>query len=208
MFRRSPSSIILLITAAMLLAPASALRPAEAAVDPLQGEIIMFAGNFAPRGWALCNGQILAVSQNAALFSLLGTTYGGDGRISFGLPDLRGRVAMHPGRGPGVTARRLGEKGGTETVTLTEAQIPSHTHAAKATVRATSTAGNQKLPTGHIPAGGGAQYSDTKPNVAMGATMVEVANAKAGGGQAHTNMPPFLTVNFIIALKGTYPSRN
>ena len=107
--------------------------------DPFIAEIIMFGGNFAPRGWAFCDGQLLSISSNSALFSILGTTYGGDGRTTFGLPDLRGRVAMHPGSGPGLTQRRLGEKSGMETVTLTTNQIPSHNHTATATASGTGT---------------------------------------------------------------------
>jgi microcystin-dependent protein len=102
--------------------------PSRSAVEPFIAEIMMFAGNFAPRGWALCDGQLLSVSSNAALFSLLGTTYGGDGRTTFALPDLRGRTAIHPGSGPGLSTRRLGERGGSETTTLSISQMPAHNH--------------------------------------------------------------------------------
>ena len=172
--------------------------------EPFTAEIRIFAGNFAPRGWAFCDGQLLPISQNTALFSLIGTTYGGDGRTTTALPNLQGRAPMHPGRGPGLTSRRLGEKVGVETVTLVEAQIPSHTH----TARATTTAADTGLPSNTTAFGrsfGGQAYqTDTSSN------LVDLASstlATTGGGQAHTNVQPYLTLNFIIALVGLYPSR-
>ena len=175
--------------------------------DPFVGEIRMFAGNFAPRSWAFCDGQLLAVSQNDALFSLLGTIYGGDGRTTFGLPDLRGRVPLHAGQGPGLTNRRLGSKGGSETVTLTTNQIPSHRH----TLSATPNAGDSMSPVNKVPAltplasgAGRPWYSDETPDTQMSST----AFTNSGGSRSHINEMPTLCVNFIIALFGIYPSRN
>ena len=172
--------------------------------EPFIAEIIMFGGNFAPRGWALCDGQLLSISSNSALFSLLGTTYGGDGRTTFGLPDLRGRVAIHPGTGPGLSTYRLGQKAGAENVTLNLNQIPSHTHQAKAHAGP----GNRNTATGSAwsdDAGvSWAAYTNTAPT----ANMHTGAIANAGGSQSHTNIQPYLCVNFIIALVGVFPSRN
>lgn len=170
--------------------------------EPFVGEIRMFAGNFAPRGWAFCDGQLLAVSQNDALFSLLGTIYGGDGRTTFGLPDLRGRVPLHAGDGPGLSPRRLGAKGGAEKVTLTVNQMPSHDH--KVSV---SSAGG-------IESNARGEYLANSPNVSMwrAATPDESMNAESisdvGGSRSHTNVAPFLCVHFIMALVGIYPSRH
>ena len=176
--------------------------------EPFLAEIRIFAGNFAPRGWAFCDGQLLPIAQNTALFSLIGTTYGGDGRTTTALPNLQGRAPMHPGRGPGLTARRLGEKVGIETVTLSEAQIPSHSHTARVE---SATRGNVKTPStssslsrGTGSAAGKAYQSDTTAN------LVDLASATlstTGGGQGHENRQPYLVLNFIIALVGTYPSR-
>jgi microcystin-dependent protein len=176
------------------------------AQEPFIGEIRMFGGNFAPRGWAFCDGQLLPIAQNTALFSLLGTMYGGDGRTTFGLPDLRGRFPMHPGTGPGLSPRTQGEKDGAEQVTLTLAQIPAHTHSAE--VAADSTIGASDQPRGALPARNASATPGygTDPNVRMDSAMVRLA--PAGGGQPHNNMPPFHTVNFIIALQGIFPSRN
>ncbi|MCB1045355.1 MAG: phage tail protein [Acidobacteria bacterium] len=169
--------------------------------EPFVAEIRIFAGNFAPRGWAFCNGQLLPIAQNTALFSLIGTTYGGDGRTTTALPNLEGRAPMHPGRGPGLTARRLGERGGVETVTLTEAQIPNHNH----TMMATDEDGNRQDPAGNTFARGTNMY--VAP-VASTQQFAEQALPSSGGSQAHNNMQPFLTMNFIIALVGLYPSRS
>lgn len=169
--------------------------------EPFIAEIRIFAGNFAPRSWAFCDGQILPISQNTALFSLIGTTYGGDGRTSMGLPNLQGRCPMHPGRGPGLTARRLGEVGGTPTVTLSEAQMPDHNHAPQGS----GDPANQRGPSGNLPAvgvgRGAVAYS------ASGSTTGFERLGSAGGGQAHNNLQPYLGLNFIIALQGLYPSR-
>ncbi len=171
--------------------------------DPFIGEIRMFAGNFAPRGWALCDGQLLPITQNTALFSILGTTYGGDGRETFALPDLRGRVPMHAGSSPGLSPRNLGQKGGTETNTLTIAQLPPHRHS----VSAVAEDGNQSVATDNLPAGTKVldkEYSDAAPNTKMSDFMINAT----GGGQPVNNIQPYQTVNFIIALHGVYPSRN
>ncbi|NND73801.1 MAG: phage tail protein [Ilumatobacter sp.] len=172
--------------------------------EPFVGEIRMFAGNFAPRGWAFCDGQLLAVSQNDALFSLLGTIYGGDGRTTFGLPELRGRVPIHAGTGPGLSPRRLGAKFGSEEETLTSAQIGQHRH----TFNAVSEAGTDNVPLGHTvaPVAAGNPYrtpADGLPLVSLDPT----AALPAGGSRGHTNLMPALCVNFIIALFGIYPSR-
>jgi microcystin-dependent protein len=170
------------------------------------GEIKIFAGNFAPTGWALCDGSLLPISQNTALFSLLGTTYGGNGTTTFALPDLRGRFPMHPGTGANLTPRNLGDVGGQETVTLTAAQMPVHTHTAS--VAADSTVATTDQPQSAFPgrnASATPSYGKTV-NAAMASSAVVLA--PAGGGQAHPNMPPFECVNFIIALQGIFPSRN
>ena len=169
--------------------------------EPFIAEIRIFAGNFAPRGWAFCNGQLLPISQNTALFSLIGTTYGGDGRTTTALPNLEGRAPMHPGRGPGLTARRLGERGGAETVTLTEAQMPSHGH----DYQGTNATAQQAEPGGAHPA-----RSPDEDAYGSGATVAMSADATGhnGGGQPHNNLQPFLVLNFIIALTGLYPSRS
>jgi microcystin-dependent protein len=170
--------------------------------EPFIAEIRIFAGNFAPRGWAFCDGQLLPISQNTALFSLIGTTYGGDGRSTTALPNMQGRVPMHPGRGPGLTSRRLGQRGGVEMVTLSEAQMPNHTH----TMNAAGGRGDAQAPsqsTAYARASGGLPYHGGTPDV----DMADQALESAGGSQAHNNLQPFLVMNFIIALVGLYPSR-
>ncbi len=169
--------------------------------EPFVGEVRMFAGNFAPRGWAFCDGQLLAVSQNDALFSLLGTIYGGDGRTTFGLPDLRGRIPIHAGNGPGLSQRRLGAKGGAENVTLTVNQLPSHTHPAQASDAPAS----ELLPVGRAP--GVAQAQAYGDRLLGPVNMNTQAITSVGGSRSHTNEMPYLCVNFIIALVGIYPSR-
>lgn len=169
--------------------------------DPFVGEIRMFAGSFAPRGWAFCDGQLLAISQNDALFSLFGTVYGGDGRDTFGLPDCRGRVPIHQGQGPGLSDRRLGSKGGADAVTLTPAQLPSHNHP----LQVSTANGAEASPVGNVLAGSALLdlYADELPDTAMAAA----ALAAAGGGVAHDNDQPLLAIHFIVALVGVYPSR-
>lgn len=170
--------------------------------EPFVGEIRMFAGNFAPRGWAFCDGQLLAVSQNDALFSLLGTIYGGDGRTTFGLPDLRGRIPIHAGHGPGLSERRLGSKGGAEKETLTVNQLPSHTHP----WQASTTIADESAPSANVTAQPSAVnlYFSASPAV----NLAGAAISNDGGSRSHTNMMPFLCVHFIIALFGIYPSRH
>jgi len=172
-------------------------------VETFLGEIRMFAGNFAPTGWAFCQGQLLPIAQNQALFSLLGTTYGGDGRTTFALPDLRGRVPVGFGQGPGLSNRVIGDQFGSELVTLNINQMPSHYH----TVNAVTTEGNQNLPTNSLPANTKTldkEYSDANANTTMKATMVN----PTGGSQPFGVSQPSLGVNFIIALQGVFPSRN
>lgn len=175
--------------------------------EPFVAEIRIFAGNFAPRGWAFCDGQLLPISENTALFSLIGTTYGGDGRTTMALPNLQGRAPMHPGRGPGLTARRLGEKVGVETVTLTEAQIPSHSHTARATTSPAPVSITAPSSTTALARSGGGQtyQSNTTANLV---DMASQTLSTTGGSQAHANNQPYLTLNFIIALVGLYPSRS
>lgn len=169
--------------------------------EPFIGEVRWFAGNFAPRGWANCDGQLLAISQNTALFSLLGTTYGGDGRTTFGLPDLRGRAMVHEGRGPGLSDRRLGQRSGSETEVLTASQIPSHNHQLKAN----SSRGDSVLPNDRVLANTGRTRLYSAPGSdSMGVTSI----ASSGQGDAHENMQPFITLRCIIAIQGLYPSRS
>ncbi len=179
-------------------------------MEPFIGQIIMFAGNFAPRGWALCDGQLLAISENSALFSILGTTYGGDGRTTFGLPDLRGRVPMHAGSGPGRTPRSLGSAGGSETNTLNVNQLPSHTHDAQAKVQtpASNDIGNQHSPEGNYPAASKEEPYTDAANTSMGEVKAEVTVGNTGANQPINNVQPFQCVNYIIALQGEYPSRS
>ena len=165
---------------------------------PYVGEIRLFAGNFAPQGWMFCQGQLLSIAENDVLFTLVGTTYGGDGENSFALPDLRGRVPVHQGQVSGLTPRTLGEVGGTETVTLTASQLPVHTHALHANgAAATGTAPGGAL----LAATGSASYDPGAAATAMAAGAV----GSAGGSQPHDNMAPTLTVNYIISLYGVYP---
>ena len=171
--------------------------------EPFIGEIRIFGFTYAPRSWAFCDGQVLSIAQNTALFSLLGTTYGGDGRTTFNLPDLRGRAPIHHGNGPGLNTYQLGQKGGAETVTLTANEMPSHTHS----IQAVSGIGDAKSPTGNFLA----QANDGEANFSTsGATAYLNPNActVAGGSQAHSNLPPYLAINFSIALVGIYPSRS
>lgn len=182
--------------------------------EPFIAQIVMFGGNFAPRSWAYCEGQLLPIAQNTALFSLLGTIYGGDGRTTYGLPDLRGRFPMHKGSGPSLTPRSLGQKSGAETHTLNATQMPSHTHAVNNTlsVKASNGVGNQTQPGGNVPAkanDGESNYAPDDVNADQTSPLAgAVTNGNTGGTFPHNNMPPFLCVNFIIALVGTYPSRS
>lgn len=182
------------------------------------GEVRMFAGNFAPRSWAFCEGQLLPISQNSALFSILGTIYGGDGRTTFALPDLRGRSPIGPRNGPGLSDRRLGEKGGTPTNTLNITQLPSHTHTASGTVHVSNAAGNSNSPENNYPALAAGRDSTTgsqvqvncyanSHNASMAANSVSVTVGNTGGNQSVNNMQPYLAIYYIIAIYGVYPSR-
>lgn len=169
--------------------------------EPFVGEIRMFAGNFAPRGWAFCDGQLLAISQNDALFSLLGTIYGGDGYTTFGLPDHRGRLALNMGQSSGLSDRRQGIAIGAEDVTLTTNQIPSHTHP----LQAQSEEGEYTLPLENkiAPNLKLMHFSEVNPDNDMKSDLITTT----GGSRSHTNLMPFLCINYIIALFGIYPSR-
>ncbi|HEY0510731.1 MAG TPA: tail fiber protein [Thermoanaerobaculia bacterium] len=172
-------------------------------MDPFVAEIRIFPFNFAPKGWAFCDGQILPLSQNTALFSLLGTTYGGDGKSNFALPNMQGNAPMHPGQGPGLSLHDLGETGGSETVTLLESEIPSHSHGVMAT-------GQQALVRQPSPSVGLGRSSGTPAYNSTTTNLVNMADqtiAPAGGDQPHNNMQPYLTLNFCIALQGVYPPR-
>lgn len=174
-------------------------------MDPFVAEIRIFPFNFPPKGWAFCNGQLLPIAQNTALFSLLGTTYGGNGQSTFALPDLQGSVPMHPGQGPGLSLHDLGELSGSETVTLLDSEMPSHTHP----MRANDGDGSLASPTNRVSSAPGADrdifwYKDGVPN----ATMNPGALTTSGGSQPHNNLMPYLTVNFCIALQGVFPPRS
>ncbi|MEG3152022.1 tail fiber protein [Sphingomonas sp. ZT3P38] len=182
--------------------------------NPFLGEIRMFAGVFAPRGFAFCNGQTIAIAENDALYTLIGTTYGGDGVTTFGLPDLRGRVPINQGQGPGLSSYVIGQKAGTESVTLTLLQTPSHSH----TLSATSANGNVAVPNNQtLPAAPDAAtphttaslYVEATPNTVVQNAMDPTSISPSGGGnQPHENRMPLLAFSFIIALEGVFPSRN
>jgi microcystin-dependent protein len=172
--------------------------------DPFVAEIRIFPFNFAPKGWAFCDGQILPLSQNTALFSLLGTTYGGNGQSNFALPNLQGSAPMHPGQGPGLSLHDLGETGGSETVSLLEAEIPAHTH----TLQASNQPGEDPAPNPSEAlarsVGASLYQSVTNTNLVQ---LSPNALVPTGGDQPHNNMMPYLTLNFCIALQGVYPPR-
>lgn len=170
-------------------------------MDPFVAEIRIFPFTFAPKGWAFCDGQILPLSQNTALFSLLGTTYGGDGKSNFALPNMQGNAPMHPGQGPGLSLHDLGETGGSETVSLLESEIPSHSHG----MVVSSQLGLENQPTGQLFAMGDGINLYGPANALT--SMADSALAPAGGDQPHNNMQPYLTLNFCIALQGVYPPR-
>ena len=183
------------------------------------GEIILVGFNFAPAGWALCDGSLLSIAENDTLFNLIGTTYGGDGQTTFAVPDLRGRVPIGRGQGPGLSNRTIGESSGEEAVTLLTAQMPQHTHAidvnSLATARCRNGAGNQRTPVGNVPAieaaGVTATYSNAVPDVNMNAAAVTVNGSvgmlPAGGSQPHSNLQPYLTMSYCISLFGSFPSQ-
>lgn len=169
----------------------------------------MFGGNFAPRGWALCDGQLLSIAQNTALFSILGTTYGGDGRTTFGLPDLRGRVPMHAGNGPGLTPRPLGQKTGAEVNYMNILQMPSHNHAAQVSVSTSSDDATTDEAGGLMSTSDGAKvYGGASADGTYSGNPIAVTVNQTGNGQPINNMAPYQTVNYIIALQGTFPSRS
>ena len=201
-------------------------------MDTFIGQIIMFAGNFAPRDWAFCDGELLPISQNQSLYSILGTTYGGDGRTTFGLPDFRGRVPIGKGQGNGLTTRRMGEQIGIEDVTLSTAQMPIHSHAAETTIsgssvtaklKASSAEGTTNVPLNNYlakPSNIGLQsinMYDSSADIEMASDAIEIdlsavtANTTTddtGGNSAHNNIQPSLVMNYIICVNGVYPSRS
>ena len=174
-------------------------------MEPFIGQICLFGFNYAPRGWATCDGQIIPIAQNSALFALLGTTYGGNGQTTFALPDLRGRVAIHQGQGPGLSQHTMGEMSGSEQVTLLQTQMPQHNHLMQVSDQPAS----QSSPANHILAVPGV---NGEPLSAYGTSPDAVADPRsigmAGGNQPHQNMQPYLTMNYCIALEGVFPSRN
>ncbi|MCH7412102.1 tail fiber protein [Belliella sp. R4-6] len=181
-------------------------------MEPLIGQIMMFAGTFAPKGWAYCEGQLISISQNQALYSILGNTYGGDGINNFALPDLRGRAPIHKGHGPGLSPINLGEQGGTEKVTLDMSNMPAHNHA----LNVSNSAGTSFNPEGNVPAASQFQenrqspvinvnsYNGNFPNTAMSPSTISVQ----GGNQPFNSRNPYLGINYIIALEGVYPMRD
>lgn len=190
-------------------------------MEPMIGEIRIFAGNFAPRSWAFCEGQLLAISSNQALFSILGTTYGGDGRTTFALPDLRGRAAIGPGTGPGLSTYRLGQRGGVEQVVLNQNEIPSHTHAHSAALTGSIGIGTNTETTNTGEAAGNVlgeaaaniyNSAAAEPSELLGGVQnslgVNVTIGNTGGSQQHENRQPWLAVYYIIALQGVFPSRS
>ena len=187
-------------------------------MDPLMGQITLFAGNFAPRNWAFCDGQLLAISQNSALFSILGTTYGGDGRTTFALPDLRGRAPIHAGTGPGLTPRNLGSRSGIEENVLNVNQLPSHNHLATNDLKVSSGNATQQIATAGSsiatpgsPGGRGFDatygFNQTTPDVSLNSGG-PITTGNTGSNLPINNMQPYLTINYIIALQGIFPSRN
>jgi microcystin-dependent protein len=171
-------------------------------MDPFVAEVRIFPFNFAPKGWAFCDGQLLPLSQNTALFSLLGTTYGGNGKSNFALPNMQGNACMHPGQGPGLSLHDLGETGGSETVSLLESEIPSHSHS----LAASQSDGTERQPGGQQFATGVAismYQTASNPLIQLSPNVL----APAGGDQPHNNMQPYLTLNFCIALQGVFPPR-
>jgi microcystin-dependent protein len=174
-------------------------------MDPFVAEIRIFGFNFAPKGWAFCDGQILPLSQNTALFSLLGTTYGGDGKSNFALPNMQGNAPMHPGQGPGLSLHDLGETGGSDTVSLLESEIPAHSHVMMSfpgTANRLVAGGNSMAR-----ANGSTPYVPNSPVPPL-VNMADAAITPAGGDQPHNNLQPYLTLNFCIALQGVYPPRS
>lgn len=179
--------------------------------EPFIGEIKIVGFNFAPRGYAFCDGSILAISSNTALFALLGTTFGGDGRTTFALPDLRGRVPMGMGQGPGLSDRLYGQDGGEENHTLTVNEMPSHSHTVTVNMACSAEDAETGNPVGKFPAvpAAGGTAVNAYASAATGTMGASTGTAnQTGGGQAHNNMQPYLTLNFVIAVEGLFPSRN
>jgi microcystin-dependent protein len=189
-------------------------------MEPFLGMLALMGFNFAPRGWASCNGQLLSIAQNSALFALLGTTFGGDGQTTFALPDLRGRAAVGQGQAPGLSNYTMGQSGGLETVTLISTQIPAHEHAAAGltvTMNAATDSGTQSVPgtdganaLGASVGNGGRPaelYVNATPSVNLQGANISGNTAPAGGSQPHENRMPYLALNYVIALEGIFPSR-
>jgi microcystin-dependent protein len=197
------SAAALLGTSALTVA-----TPASAQIEPYLGQMMQVGFNFCPRGWTSASGQILAISTNTALFSILGTTYGGNGQTTFALPDLRGRVAINQGSGPGLSPYVLGQVGGSETVTLTSTNLPKHDH--RAGIQTANAAANSTTANGNaLGVSSNNSFIAPPPDPAgnlMDRTMVQIA--PSGGSQPISNRPPYLTVNWCIALEGIFPSRN
>ena len=199
---KNMNKIILGCVAVIVLGVSST---AQAAKEPFIGEIMMTGANYCPKGWADLNGQLLPISQNQALFSLLGTTYGGDGRTNFGLPDMRGRVPLHYGQGPGLTNKKQGDKGGAESHALKIGEMPQHQHA----LHASTADADKKGPTGNLLGNQTRKNKIYAPGAADSLTPLhKAAVGPAGNSQPHNNMQPFLTIRFCIALQGLFPSRN
>jgi microcystin-dependent protein len=187
-------------------------------MEGTMAEVRMFGGNFAPRSWGLCQGQLISINSNQALFSLLGTIYGGDGRTTFGLPDLRGRVPIGPGNGPGLSSYREGQKGGVENVILNHTEIPSHTHGSShdlaATAKCNTGEGDSESPEGNLPATAeeGAPYSTGSADGDMDTGAISLTGSvtvlNTGGNLSHTNMQPWLALNYIVCMQGVFPSRS
>ncbi|MBU7315156.1 phage tail protein [Paenibacillus oleatilyticus] len=173
-------------------------------MDSFLGEITMFAGNFAPKGWAFCNGQLIPIAQNTPLFSILGTQYGGDGKTTFALPNLQGAAPMHWGNGPGLTPRNIGQSGGSRTVTLLTSQLPAHTHLVNSAAMGSGTTVEGMLWAKTPGRVGGAAYGGFTNSVPMHPGAVQ----SAGGSQPHNNMQPYLAIHFIICLNGMFPPRD
>lgn len=188
-------------------------------MDPFIGQIVLFGGNFAPRGWALCQGQLLPIAQYTALFSIIGTIYGGDGRTTFALPDLRGRTALSSGNGPGLSNYALGRRSGEESHTLTTLEMPSHDHQIQTTMKVSSANSTQSaatsgssIATPGSPGGRGFDaslgFNQATPDISLNSASTSVTVSNNGGNQPHNNMQPYLVTNYIIALEGVFPSRN
>jgi microcystin-dependent protein len=179
--------------------------------DVFVGEIRAVGFGFAPYGWALCDGSLLQISRNTALFALLGTTYGGDGRTTFALPDMRGRILVNPGQGPGLSSYVQGQRSGTETVTLAANQLPLHTHGLSSdiAVAANNATGTSNTPAGNVPAlNTSAQQYSSSSDAQMSTTSVTGTATAAGGTQAHSNLMPYLPLYYVIALQGEFPQRS